>query len=252
MTVQQIANTIDKNNWSFTVYKTKPGFKRIAKHVFQVGDTSAYILDLIEKHKAEEIQIQPSRKNGTSNPYDVGKVITINLENPGNMNTDQFNMLTGLGNLGISPSEVFTAKDKAAEVIELKQKINSLESENKSLEKENTKLENKIVISEMKKAQKNELIDIFKSPQVMTLATAILSRGAAPALGSPSPETNNDHDEKLQWLINFLQLENTPEMAKDFMIYVAKAHQNENAATIIKELANTLMKYNIIQSQKTD
>ena len=251
MTIQQIAQTIDKNNWSFTVYKTKPEFERIAKHAYRVGNTAAYISNLIKEHKADEIQIQPSRKNGNSYPYDVAKVITINLEQQENMNTDQINMLAGLGNLGVSPSEIFTAKDKAAEVIELKQKINALESENKTLEKENTKLENKIEINEMKKAQKNELLEVIKSPQVMTLATALLSRGTAPALGAPAHQSNKELDEKIQWLINFLELEDTPEMTKDFMIYIARAHQVDNAATIVKELASILMKYNIIQPKKT-
>jgi len=119
------------------------------------------------------------------------------------------------------------------------------------LEKENTKLENKIEINEMKKAQKNELLEVIKSPQVMTLATALLSRNTIPALGAPGQQANKELDEKIQWLINFLELEGTPDMTKDFMIYIAKAHQNENAATIIKELANILMKYNIIQSKKS-
>jgi len=252
MTIQQIAQTIDKNNWAFTIVETEPKTKALVRAAHKVGDTANYILDLVKKNKSEEIQILPIKKNGTTNNYGAGKAITINFKKKEmNIDNTQINALSGLSGLGLNMAEIFTAKDKAAEVIELKQKINALESENKTLEKANTKLENKIEINEMKKAQKNELLEVIKSPQVMTLATALLSRSTAPALGAPANQSNKELDEKIQWLINFLDLEGTPDLTKDFMIYIAKAHQDENSTTIVKELANILMKYNIIQPKKT-
>lgn len=251
MTIQQIADTIDKNNWAFSVYKTKPEYKVLVIHAHGLENTAQYITDLANNSKADEIQIAPAKKNGSRYKHGFAKTITINFKKKEmNLDNTQLSALSGLSGLGLNMAEIFTAKDKASEVIELKQKINSLEIENKTLEKENTKLENKIEINEMKKAQKNELLEVIKSPQVMTLATALLSRSAAPALGVPAHQSGKDLDEKIQWLINFLELEETPEMTKDFMIYIAKAHQDQNASTIVKELANTLMKYNIIQPKK--
>ena len=252
MNIQQIADIIDKNNWLFTVVQFKPKHKHLVKSRKPHLGTAEYIEKLIKENKSEEIQIMPVSSNGTSKTYGAAKTITINFKKEEmNIDNTQFTALAGLSGLGLNMAEIFTAKEKAEEVIELKQKINLLESENKTLEKENTKLENKIEINEMKKAQKNELLEVIKSPQVMTLATALLSRSTVPALGAPGQQANKDLDEKIQWLINFLELEGTPDMTKDFMIYIAKAHQNENAATIIKELANILMKHNIIQSKKS-
>ena len=252
MTIQQIANTIEKNKWDFTLLKTKPKFEVLAKNYKSDTNPIEVINKLIKDSTAEEIQIIPVRRNGSSFNTHIAKTITINFKKKEmNIDNPQFDTLSGLSGLGLNMAEIFTAKDKAAEVIELKQKINALESENKTLEKANTKLENKIEINEMKKAQKNELLEVIKSPQVMTLATALLSRSTAPALGAPANQSNKELDEKIQWLINFLDLEGTPDLTKDFMIYIAKAHQDENSTTIVKELANILMKYNIIQPKKT-
>jgi len=255
MTIQQIANTIDKNNWAFSVFKTKPEYKVLVKHAHKVGDTAKYLMDLVEENKADEIQIAPAKKNDNGFEYGFAKTITINF-NKNNMennaeNNAQLNALAGLSGLGLNMAEIFTAKEKIAEVIELKQKIQILESENKTLEKENFKLENKIEIDQLKTSQKNDLLEVIKSPQVMTLATALLSRGAAPALGTPAPQPTEDLDEKIQWITNFLtELPEEEELTKDFIIYVIKAYQDENKAIIIKEIAGILTKYGIIQPNK--
>ncbi len=257
MTIQQIVETIIEKDWAFTVHQVKPIKKLLVKNVHRIKDPATYIMDLVKKNESEEIQILPVRMNGNAKHYGEDKTITINFnknnqDNQNNMvNNEQLNTLSGLSGLGLNMAEIFTAKDKAEEVIDLKQKIQILESENKSLEKENTKLENKIEINEMKNGQRNELLEVIKSPQVMTLASALLSRGTTPALGAPASQSNKELDEKIQWLINFLEQEQTPEMTKDFMIYIAKAHQDENASNIVRELAAILMKHNIIQSKNT-
>jgi len=247
MTIQQIADTIDKNNWAFSVYKTKPEYKVLVIHAHGLENTAQYITDLVKKSKADEIQIAPAKKNGSRHKHGFAKTITINFKKKEMENNIQLSTLSGLSGLGLNMAEIFTAKEKTEEVIDLKQKIQILESENKALEKENTKLENRLEIDKLKQGQKNDLLEVIKSPQVMTLATALLSRGSAPALGSPSPQSTQDSDEKIQWLVNFLELEGTPELTKDFMIYIVKAHQDENAAEIIKEMVFTLKKHNIIQ-----
>lgn len=248
MTIQQIADTIDKNNWAFSVYKTEPEFKRIAKQIYKVGDTAAFIKNLIKEHETDEIQIQPHRKNGSSYPNDVAKVITINLKNKEmNIDNTQLNALAGLSGLGVNMSDIFTAKDKVTELIELKQKVERLETDNKTLESTNKDLGFDLKTERAKNQTKNEWVELLKSPQGITLASTIASKFAAvPALGNPAAQESK-LDAKIQFLVNFLELESTPDVTKDFLNYVVKAHQVENAAEIIKELAQTLIKYNIIQ-----
>jgi len=251
MTIQQIANTIDKNNWAFSVYKTKPEYKILVIHAHKVGDTAKYLTDLVEENKADEVQIATEKKNGTRFKHGFAKTITINFKKNTMENNIQLNALAGLSGLGLNMAEIFTAKEKTAEVIDLKQKIQILESENKALEKENTKLENRIEIDKLKTNQKNDLLEVIKSPQVMTLATALLSRGATPALGTPAQQSVQDLDEKIQWINNFLsELPEEEELTKDFIIYVIKAYQDDNKAMIIKEIAQVLTKYGIIQPNK--
>ncbi len=252
MTIEQIAQTIDKNNWAFTVNKTKPEYKVLVIHAHGLENTAQYITDLVNKSKADEIQIAPAKKNGSRYKHGFAKTITINFKKKEMDNNIQLNALAGLSGLGLNMAEIFTAKEKTAEVIDLKQKIQILESENRALEKENTKLENRIEIDKLKQGQKNDLLEVIKSPQVMTLATALLSRGAAPALGSPALQPTESIDEKTQWITNFLtELSEAEELTKDFLIYVIKAHQDENRVTIIKEIAEILTTYNIIKSDKT-
>ncbi len=254
MTIQQIADTIDKNKWGFSVAKTKPEFKKLVTKAYQVEDTAAFIIDLIKKHKAEEIQVLPCRKNGNAFTYDVAKVITINLKKKEsktkemNLDNTQFTALAGLSGLGVNMSDIFTAKDKATELIELKQKVERLEADNKALESTNKDLGFDLKIERTKNQTKNEWVELLKSPQGITLASTIASKFAAvPALGNPAAQESKP-DAKIQFLINFLELESTPDVTKDFLNYVVKAHQVENAAEIIKELAQTLIKYNIIQN----
>ncbi len=252
MTIQQIANTIDKNNWAFSVLQTKPKYKSLVIHAFNRDDTAQYLTDLISANKSEEIQIAPAKKNGEKFEQNIAKTITINFKTNTMDNNLQLNALAGLSGLGLNMTEIFTAKEKIAEVLDLKEKIKILESENKTLEKDNTKLENRIEIDKLKQGQKNDLLEVIKSPQVMTLATALLSRGAAPALGSPALQPTESIDEKTQWITNFLtELSEAEELTKDFLIYVIKAHQDENRVTIIKEIAEILTTYNIIKSDKT-
>ncbi len=251
MTIEQIAKTIEKNNWAFSVWQTKPKYKNLVKHVHNVGDTAQYIKGLVDKNNSEEIQIAPAKKNGSSFKHGFAKTITINFKKETMENSAQLNALAGLSGLGLNMAEIFTAQEKATEVIELKQKIQILESENKTLEKENTKLENKIEIDSYKTSQKNDLLEVIKSPQVMTLATALLSRGAAPALGTPAQQPVQDLDEKIQWITNFLiELPKEEELTKDFMIYIIKAYQDDNKAKIIEEIAGVLTKYGIIKQIK--
>jgi hypothetical protein len=248
MTIQQIADTIDKNNWAFTVSQTEPKFKKLANQIYQVEDTAAFINNLIKKHNPDEIQIQPSRKNGSAFPYDVAKVITINIKKKEmNLDNTQLSSLAGLNGLGLSMSEIFTAKDKALELSELKQKVERLEAENKALENTNRDLGFDLKTERSKNETKNEWVELLKSPQGITLASAIASKlSPVPALGNPAGQ-DVKHDPKIQYLVNFLELKNTPEVTKDFLNYIVKAHQVENAAEIIKELADTLIKYNIIR-----
>lgn len=248
MTIQQIADTIDKKNWAFSVYKTEPEFKRIAKQVYKVGDTAAFIKNLIKEHETDEIQIQPHRKNGSSYPNDVAKAITINLKKKEmNIDNTQLNALAGLNGLGLNMSDIFTAKDKATELQELKQKVEKLEADNKALEHTNKDLGFDLKIERNKNQTKNEWVELLKSPQGITLASAIASKlSPVPALGNAAVQESKQ-DPKIQYLVNFLELKNTPEVTKDFLNYIVKAHQVENAADIIKELAQTLIKYQIIE-----
>ncbi len=248
MTIQQIADTIDKKNWAFSVYKTEPEFKRIAKQVYKVGDTAAFIKNLIKEHETDEIQIQPHRKNGSSYPNDVAKAITINFKKKEmNIDNTQLNALAGLNGLGLNMSDIFTAKDKATELQELKQKVEKLEAENKALEHTNKDLGFDLKIERNKNQTKNEWVELLKSPQGITLASAIASKlSPVSALGNAAVQESKQ-DPKIQYLVNFLELKNTPEVTKDFLNYIVKAHQVENAADIIKELAQTLIKYQIIE-----
>lgn len=260
MNIQQIANTIDERNWLFTVIQTEPTHKHLVKSRKSNQGTAEYIEKLIKENKSEEVQIIPVAVNGTSKTPGAGKVITLKINNNkskqmvNNTNGLDLNALAGLNGLGLSMADIFTAKDKGAENKALNTKVEELKEKIDTLKSENTKLENKIYLNEIKATQKNEWLDIVKSPQVMSLATALISKGVAPtpALGTPTPQQTQELDEKIKWLVNFLEQEGTPEMAKDMMIYIAKAHQDENAAMILKDIVATLQKHNLIQTTKNE
>ena len=249
MTIQQIADTIDKNNWAFSVYKTKPEYKVLVIHTHGVENTAQYITDLAKKSKADEIQIEPAKKNGSRYKHGFAKTITINFKKKEMENNIQLNALAGLSGLGLNMSEIFTAKDKAAEVTELKQKVERLEAENKNLESTNKDLGFDLKLEKSKSEKKNEFVELLKSPQGITLLSTIASKfSAAPALGSPAGQSTQELDKKTEWIINFLEDKETPDLVKDYIIYIIKGYQDKNGSEIIRDVTDVLIKHNIVQS----
>jgi len=119
MTIQQIANTIEKNKWDFTLLKTKPKFEVLAKNYKSNNNPFEILNKLIKDSTAEEIQIIPVRRNGSSFNTHIAKTITINFKKKEmNIDNTQLNALAGLSGLGLNMADIFTAKDKASEVIE--------------------------------------------------------------------------------------------------------------------------------------
>jgi len=252
MTIEQIANTIDKNNWAFSILQTKPKFKNLITHAFNQDDTAKCIKELISKNKSEEIQITPAMKTGEKFEEGFEKTITINFKKNEMENNKQFEALAGLSGMGLNMSEIFTAKDKAQEVIDLKAKVERLEVENKTLESTNKDLGFDLKLEKSKSEKKNDFVELLKSPQGITLVSALASKfSPVPALGNAAPQIEQEQNEKVKWLLNYFNEAETPEMIKDFMIYIAKAQQNENAQIIMKEIAEILTVYNIIPSDKT-
>ena len=137
MTIQQIANTINKNNWAFSVHQIKPVYKILISNAYNVSDTAKYITDLVGESNSEEIQITPAEKTDKGFEYGVAKTITINFKKNDMEQNEQFTALAGLSGMGLNMSDIFTAKDKAQELIELKAKVEKLETENRTLENSN-------------------------------------------------------------------------------------------------------------------
>ena len=269
MTLEQIANIIDQKNWGFTIYQTKPVYKKMLanahKEVTGRGfkyecETIDLIKDLIEEHQPDEIQIMPSIYSGSVFRLGAAPAINIKINNSKTSNHEknnnemevsntQFTALAGLQGMGLNMSDIFTAKDKTQEVIDLKAKVEKLEAENRTLENANRDLGFDLKLATDKNEKKNEFVELLKSPQGISLISAVASKfSPAPALGNPALQIQQGSktDEKLQWLVNYFNDAETPEMIKDLMIYIAKAQQDENAAMIIKEITELLTTYNII------
>ncbi|OBQ52874.1 hypothetical protein JJL45_09170 [Tamlana sp. s12] len=254
MTIQQIAEKIDSNGWAFTIYQTKPNQKRLAHHAYDLEDSAGFITNLVKTNGSEEIQIVPEKRNGSAFKQGFAKTITINFKMPEMNNNNQdtnFSALAGLQHMGLNMAEIFTAKDKATELAEVKTKNTILEGQLKTLEFDNMKLENKLEMQELKKNNDSKFMELAKSPQVLAVLTSVFSKGQTPAaLGSPEAIEQNSLDPKIKYLINFLELETTPEAFKDFMIYMVKANQHENAPEISKEIIEVLVNHNIIKTQQ--
>lgn len=268
MTIQQIANTIDQKDWAFSLFQTKPTYKKLVKNAHKEaektgekyeGETVDFIKKLIIENKCDEIQILPLRKTGSSYRLDAAPSINIKINNNSNNNeisnkmenNQQFTALAGLTGMGLNMSDIFTAKDKAQELIELKAKVEKLETENRTLENSNRDIGFDLKLAKDKSEKKNDFVELLKSPQGITLVSALASKFApTPALGNPGVQ-EKVLDPKIQHLVNFLELESTPDVTKLFFNYIVEAHQVENAPEIIKELAQVLIKYNIIPQPTT-
>lgn len=258
MRIQQISDTLDQNGWAFTLYQSKPDYKRLAHHIYSkdLEDTSKYIMDLVEQSGSEEIQIVPEKKNGTAYKQGFAKTITINFKAPETMKRNQtqlpdMNSLNGLAGLGLSMAEIFTAKDKASELSDTKAAKIVLEERVKTLEFENMKLENKLEMQDLKKSNSSEIVSLMKSPQVLGVLGNLFSKGAAqaPALGHAAEEVE-PLDPKTQFIVNQLGLETTPEAVKDLLIYMIKLQSHENAPAITKEIVEILVANDIIPTQQ--
>ena len=157
--------------------------------------------------------------------------------------------LTGLAQMGLNMADIFTAKEKAADLTEFKAKNAMLEERLKSLEFENMKLENKLEMQALKKNNESKLMDLAKSPQLLSVLASVFSKTPAPAaLGTPAENPQIKIDAKTKYIINYLDLESTPDALKDLFIYITKAHQHENAAKITEEIISILAKHNIIKT----
>jgi hypothetical protein len=265
MTIQQIAQTIDKNNWGFSIHQTKPFYKKLVSNAHKKapsnaikyeGETVDFIKKVILDNECDEIQIWPSRMTGGKFRFNVGSTITITINNNNHnktnkmdVNNTQFSALAGLNGLGLNMSEIFTAKDKAAEVIELKQKVERLETENSNLESTNKDLGFDLKLEKSKSEKKNEFVELLKSPQGITLLGTIASKfSPAPALGAPAGQPGQELDKKTEWIINFLEDKETPDLVKDYLIYIIKGYQDKNGSEIIRDVTDVLVKHNIVQS----
>ena len=251
MTIQQIAKQIDTNNWAFTLYQTKPNQKRLAHHTFGHDNTADFITNLVKENGCEEIQIVPEKRNGSAFKQGFAKTITINFKEKTMPTTTPENItaLTGLAQMGLNMADIFTAKEKAADLTEFKAKNAMLEERLKSLEFENMKLENKLEMQALKKNNESKLMDLAKSPQLLSVLASVFSKTPAPAaLGTPAENPQIKIDAKTKYIINYLDLESTPDALKDLFIYITKAHQHENAAKITEEIISILAKHNIIKT----
>ncbi|AUS04387.1 hypothetical protein [Pseudotamlana carrageenivorans] len=254
--IQQIANKIDSENWAFTLYQTKPEQKRLAHHACDLENTAEFISNLVKENNSEEIQIVPEKKNGSSYKQGFAKTITINfkkteMNNRNNNQDNSFAALAGLQSMGLNIAEVFSAKDKATELTEAKSKISFLEDRVKTLEFDNMKLENKLEMQELKKNSESKFLELAKSPQLLGVLSSILSKNSAPApaaLGTPVEQ--KELDPKIKYVVNYLELETTPEAFKDFLIYMIKAHQHENAPEITQDIIEILVNNNIIKTEQ--
>ena len=264
MTIQQIAQTIDKNNWGFSIHQTKPFYKKLISNAHKEapsnaikyeGETVDFIKKVILDNECDEIQIWPSRMTGGKFRFNVGSTINITINNNHNkkdkmdVNNTQFSALAGLNGLGLNMSEIFTAKDKAAEVIELKQKVEKLEADNKNLESTNKDLGFDLKLEKSKSEKKNEFVELLKSPQGITLLSTLATKfSPAPALGTPAGQSTQELDKKTEWIINFLEDKETPDLVKDYIIYIIKGYQDKNGSEIIRDVTDVLVKHNIVQS----
>ena len=92
-------------------------------------------------------------------------------------------------------------------------------------------------------------MELLKSPQGITLLSTLATKfSPAPALGLPAGQTTQELDKKTEWIINFLEDKETPDLVKDYIIYIIKGYQDKNGSEIIRDVTDVLVRHNIVQS----
>lgn len=269
MNITQIANHIDKKNWAFTVYKTKPEFKELVKFAYQKEDTAAFLANLITESGAEEIQILPFKKNGNSHTSGIAKIVTINLKDNMNNNSSQSQNsgLNGNG-FGLGFNEMLDLRDlkrdkesSTEKITELKAELETIKKDKAALEIQNRELlsakanaekEKELDLKLAKLENKNPLDKLFENPQLMaTLVTAF--KKPAPSLTGAAPqlEEGQEQDPKVKFITDHLSDQNTPGEVVDLVAYVVKAHKSDNT-NALKEVAEVLVSNKVIATQNPE